>query len=280
MNVEMIKADAQIRKESFITKLTNYDCHLVADLKTLIDKKSFSRNQEEPGLISKHDKNSETHLDILNFIKDCTLYCFLSSNEFRHHLEAPGGLYPIFDPIFIFYEMETLNEENISYTKKHFQNLLHFEEGGIAYNAKYLCCPVQFNVENRILESRNIEIINDLNDLNDTSFTHLDVFFSPNFINTPEISKVLLTDHGKIIQLNHEKILLDNFFYGYDFQKDSHYNYSTLKFEFHNNTVIINSNRDLEKYLSESNTIQSVWMSVNDSQIFTKDNQHSSYNGK
>lgn len=280
MNVEMIKADAQMRKASFITSLTNYDCHLVADLKTLIDKKSFSRNQEEPGLIAKHDKNSETHLDILNFLKDCTFYCFLSSNEFRHHLEAPGGIYPIFDPIFIFYESEILNEENISYKKKHFQNLLHFEEGGIAYKAKYLCCPTQFNVEDRILESRNIEIINDLNDLNDTSFTHLDVYFSSDFINPPEISKVLLTDHGKIIQLNHEKILLDNFFYGYDFQRETHYDYSELKYEYFNNTVIINSCRDLTGYLTEKNRIQSIWLSLNDSEILIKDNQNSSYNGK
>jgi hypothetical protein len=280
MNVEMIKADAQIRKEIFIKRLTNYDCHLVLDLKTLIDKKSFSRNKEDPGVIAKHDKNSETHLDIVNFLKDCNLYCFLSSNEFRHHFEAPGGLYPNFNPIFIFYESETLNEENISYTKKHFQNLLHFEEGGIAYKAKYLCCPTLFNVENRILESQNIEIINDLNDLNDTSFTHLDVYFSSDFINPPEISKVLLTDHNKIIQLNHEKILLDNFFYGYDFQRETHYDCSELKYEFHNNTVIINSNMHLEKYLSEHNTMQSVWMSVNDSKIFTKYDQNSSYNGK
>ena len=280
MNVEMIKADAQIRKENFITSLTNFDCHLVADLKTLIDKKSFRRNQEEPGLIAKHIKNSETHLDILNFIKDCTLYCFLSSNEFRHHLEAPGGLYPIFDPIFIFYESGTLNEENISYRKKHFQNILQIEEDGMVYKAKYLCCPLQFYDENRILESNNLEVINNLQNLNDTSFTHLDVFFSSDFNNPPEISQILLTDDCKIIQLDHQEILLDNFFNAYDSQRVSHYRDYTLKYEFHNNTVIINSNQDLEKYLSEDNTIQSVWMCVNDSQIFTKYNQHSSYNGK
>jgi hypothetical protein len=280
MKVEMIKADAQIRMESFIKRLTNYDCHLVADLKTLIDKKSFSRNQEEPGLIEKHIKNSDKHLDILNFLKDCTLYCFLSSNEFRHHFEAPGGLYPIFDPIFIFYESETLNSEKTTLWKKHFQNILHFEEDGIVYKAKYLCCPMLFNDENRILESDNILVINNLGDFKETSFVHLDVIFSTRFKNPPKISKVLLTDNSDIIQLNYEEILLDNFFHGYDFQRDHQYFNSDLNYEFHNNTVIINSFCDSKGYLSESNTIQTIWLNAHDGQILTMDNQHSSYNGK
>jgi hypothetical protein len=280
MNIERIKEDAQVRREVLITRLSNFACHIVPDLKTLIRKNSFSRNQEESGIIERHDKNSERHLEILKFIKECNSYCFLSSNEFRHHLEAPEGLYPTFDPIFIFYESGNLKEEKISYTKKHFQNLLQFEQDGIVYKAKYLCCPMLFNGENRILESNSLEVINNFEKLKETSFTSLDVNFSSDFTNSSNISTVLLTDDIRIIQLNHEEILLDNFFHGYDFQRESHYNYSELKYEYHNNTVIINSCKDSSGYLKESNSIQSIWLSLNDSEILIQDNQNSTYNGK
>jgi hypothetical protein len=122
--------------------------------------------------------------------------------------------------------------------------------------------------------------LNDLNDLNDTSFTHLDVFFSTDFINPPEISKVLLTDHNKIIQLNHEKILLDNFFSGYDFMRDSHYSDYSLNYNFYNNSVIITAERFLEKYLCDDHDIESLWVYYQNNKVIHKVREHSFYNGK